>query len=137
MKKYIAIILAATFLFLCFGCTNKNDFPTISASEVESIHVWAEGTYNEIQLNTHEMKTFIKLYNKSEYKGEGTGNGGTPEWGVFVCYKNGSEMYINEFNGRNLDFELSLHTASGQEAWCYINNQELMKFIQEKVEKME
>lgn len=135
MKKYIAIILTVTLIFLCVGCATNQDFPTITAAEVESIHVWVQGTYNEMQLNTDDMQTFITLYNRSQYMGEATGNGGTPEWGVFVCYKNGDELYMNEFNGFE-DFEVSLHTSTGKKAWCYINNQDLMRFLTEKVKNI-
>ena len=136
MKKYIAIILAVTFVFLCIGCSASNDYPQISYAQIESVHVWAQGTYNDMQLNVDEMKTFITLYNQSQYMGEGTGNGGTPEWGVFVCYKNGDELYINEFNGSE-DFEISLHTSTGKKAWCYVNNQELINYLQEMVTQLD
>ena len=135
MKKYIVIIMVFAFIFLCIGCTASEDYPGISSTQVESVHVWVQGTYNEIQLNEDDMETFVALYNQSQYMGEGTGNVGTPEWGVFVCYKNGDELYINEFNGFE-DFEVSLHTSTGKKAWCYINNQELMGFLTEIVEGM-
>lgn len=138
MKKMITLILAVLLICCSAGCTaNVNeDFPTISKNKVESISVWTQHTANSRELDAAEMETVIKLYNQSQYMGEANGNGGTPEWGVCVSFKNGDVLYMNEFNGRE-DFEVSWYTAAGTKAWYYINNQEMMVFITKIIETMD
>lgn len=132
MRKYIAFVMLFVFLFLCVGCAADENGLEISAKDVASVHVWLLGKSGDIPLDSAEMKTFIQLYNQSQYMGEANGNGGTPEWGVQVSFKNGEVLTINEFNGRE-DFEVCWHTAVGEKAWCYINNQKLLDYVTEIV----
>lgn len=136
MKKWMALVLFVVLVLLSVGCTAKDDSTSISSAQVESISVWAGYSGDEKQLTKQETKTFIQLYNQSQHMGKANGNGGTPEWGVRVSFKNGDVLCINEFNGRE-DFEVSWYTADGMKAWCYINNQELMDFITEIIETMD
>ena len=128
MRRYIAVVLLFVFLFLCVGCAADENGLEIFAKEVASVHVWSQGKSGDILLDSAETATFIDLYNQSEYMGEANGNGGTPEWGICVSLKNGDELYINEFNGRE-DFEVSWYTAVDKKAWCYVNNPELLSYM--------
>ena len=124
------VVLLFVFLFLCVGCTAVENGLEISAKDVASVHVWLVGKSGDIPLDSAETATFIDLYNQSEYMGEANGNGGTPEWGVCVSFKNGDVLYINEFNGRE-DFEVSWYTAVDTKAWYYVNNPELLNYMAE------
>lgn len=107
-------------------------FPQITTDKVDRISAWVQGAGGERQLNAEETETLIALFNKSRYEREGTGEGGTPEYGVTVYDQNGAVLTINDFHSLDLDFEVTLRNADGErESWCYVNNEELEIYLTE------
>jgi hypothetical protein len=105
--------------------------PRITASKVDRIVVWTQALKEPPQLDAGEKGTIISLFNKARYMGKGTGEGGTPEYGVVVYLKDGSRMQISAFHGLGRNFEVSLHNAKGKKTiWCYINSPELEDFLE-------
>lgn len=130
MKKRISLILAVILLLGLSSCailTNKR-FPQIDTQQVESISFWSYAASK--QMNSEDIDKFIQLYHGSRYSGQGTGEGGTPEFGVEVCFKDGAILYVNDFQALDRDFEVALIDASGERTeWCYINNQKLLEYL--------
>ena len=132
MKKWIAFVLVLVVLFSFAGCGNNNPLSEIALKKVASIELWCNDPFTKVELNAEEIETFVKLYNASQYQGEGTGVGGTPVFGATVYYEDGSAFCINEFNG-TADLEVTFHSSTKQGAWCYVNNPELLTYMEEKL----
>ncbi len=117
------IVLIAFCLLLCFLVGCNGHYKTVDIEEVASAKVWTHnGSY---ELNAEELTELIKLYNSSEYKGEATGEGGTPAFGVSVEYGNGKELVVNEYGWKSIQFEVFENSSKG----FYLNNEELLSFI--------
>lgn len=130
MRKYIALVLVVFLVLLSVGCTANDDFPQISARKVFSVSLWSQDSESFIELNEEQTETFIQLYNQSQYYGEATGAGGTPEYGAFVYYKNDDFFIINKFNANYADVEVTFYKNQFEKKdWCYVINPELMDYI--------
>lgn len=122
--------IALGILVLCISIfVNDIKIHKLYPDQVVAIEVWPH-----CKLNAEDTEAFIKLYNKSKYKGEGTGEGGTPEYGAAVCFADGTFLLINEFGSPERDFEVFFREADGKKKdWYYVNNQDLREFLLEKV----
>ncbi len=132
MKKWIAVIVLLAFLLSFVGCGQNERLPKMSAGEIVSIEIWSNDPFMKVMLDAEDIRTFVKLYNASEYQGEGTGVGGTPIYGAIISDKDGSEFYINEFNG-NADLEVTFLGGPDQFVWCYADNQALLDYMADKL----
>lgn len=140
MKKKVFIIsilgaIALCVLTLCVLLFAKHiNMYKIDSDQVEKITIWYYLSDGEQELNAHDAETFIKLFNKAKYGGQGTGEGGTPEYGLVVYYVDGSYLRINDFRRMGRNFEVSLHDANGHKKdWYYMNSQDLYEFVSEMV----
>ncbi len=127
MKKIISMLIPLILLLSLSACSSS--FKHIEIDEVESITAWIledGGTHKSHELTQEEIKTFLELYNASTYVGKATGEGCTPQFGAAIELKSNRSMYVNEFCGKIADIEAGS---------SYINNQELLKFIQEYAQK--
>ena len=130
MKKFFPLILALICVLGFSCCVVKwyKRFPQIDAQRVEKITVWSYTARQ--QLDSDEIDKFIQMYRSSQYNGNGTGEGGTPEFGASVYYIDGSVLHVNDFQTMGRDFEVTLFDATGKrEVWCYINNQALLEYL--------
>ena len=124
-KRILPLLIAILFLLSFSACGNS--FEHIELDDVESIRVWLhedDGAYNYRDLTQGEIMSFIELYNTSTYVGKATGEGCTPQFGASIELKNDRTLLVNEFCGKNADIEAGKH---------YINNQELLQYIQDCV----
>ena len=103
MKRVLLAILAAVLCFALASCDAKR----ISESKVEKAEL------NGYLLPEEDLNTFIYWFNKAEYKGEGTGEGGTPDYTLEVFFKDGSTMRISDFGGKGITFEVFRFDADG------------------------
>ncbi len=135
MKKHrIASIFSALFIvILCaslFAACQRVE--QIDANQVERIEVWHQ-LGGSLELTADDSARFIDLYNSSKYEGKGTGDGGTPDFGILVYFRDGTYLSASDFFGK---LEVSLRTADGgQKAWYYISSKELYTFVSELADK--
>ncbi len=125
MKKILFLLISFILLLSLSACGAS--FEHIELDDVESIKIWLyedDGTYNYRNLTQGEIMTFIELYNTSTYVGKATGEGCTPQFGASIELKKDRTLLVNEFCGQKADIEAGKY---------YINNQELLKFIQDQV----
>lgn len=131
MKKHkiAAIFSALCIVILCVSLfTACQKIERIEASQVERIVIWAQNT-EEYELNAEDAARFIELYNASKYKGKGTGEGGTAEFGICVYFRDGTCLRANDFFGK---LEVSIHNVDGKTRdWYYISSEELYTFVSE------
>ena len=121
MKRILALLICLMMLLSLSACGSS--FKHIKIDEVKSITAWIleDGdTQISRELTQEEIKTFLELYNASTYVGKATGEGGTPQYGATIEFKNDHYLFVNEFCGNTADIE------SGK---SYINNKELLEFI--------
>lgn len=132
-NKWMIIALCALLLvglfWVCRGNINRIDANTVlkvSFGSTPEFDGWS----------VEDTETFIDLFNEAQYAGKGTGEGGTPDITVFVYFKDGSYMWVSDFDGRGLDFEVTLHGSDKKiDAWYYLNSEELKIFILEMLDK--
>ena len=133
MKKKVLICSILGAIVLCIVgivlVVHYTGVHKINSGKVDAIVVWAHGLKDQ-GLNAADAKTFIKLFNKSTYRGEGTGEGGTPEYGVEVRFVDGSYLLVNQFAKSRHMFEVSLRDKNdAYKDWYYIESQELYEFL--------
>lgn len=126
MKKIFALILGIVLILSLCSCSLKR-YPTIEAEQVESIFLWEHTSCWE--MDPDQSEKFLKLYNRSWYKGKGTGEGGTPGFGVKIHFVDGAVWYINDFQTMGRDFEVGLFEDDQRKAWFYLNNQALLDYL--------
>ncbi len=130
MKKAAALLLAVVMLLSVTGCGHDQ----VDLSDVEKVSLWPLG----IDLPEEESDKIIELYNQATYRGEATGEGGTPEYGFIIYFKNGSCILVQEFLGQQ-DFEVSFRGSDGKrikdQPTIYLDNSELLSYVQELIEK--
>ena len=125
MKKILFLLISFILLLSLSACGGS--FEHIKLDDVESIKVWLyedDGTYNCRNLTQGEIMSFIELYNTSTYVGKAIGEGSTPQFGATIKLKNNRTLLVNEFISAKADIEAGKH---------YINNQELLQYIQDCV----
>jgi len=62
---------------------------------VKKAVVWTHQPEN--QLTEDEVLKIIEEYNKSKYGRRATGEGGTPDFGLIIFFKNGQKTLVNDF----------------------------------------
>ena len=130
MKKFVPFLLASILMIglIGYGINSCQRFPKIDPEQVDTVSVWVHTS--QWNMTSSDVDKFINLYNASKYKGEGTGEGGTPAFGVEVYFVDGSELHIHDFQAMGRDFEVTFFDASGERtAWYYINNQALLEYL--------
>lgn len=126
MKKTICMFLLLAICLALVSCDNKR----ISESKVEKAEL------NGYLLPEEDLKTFYYWFNKAEYKGEGTGEGGTPDYTLEVFFKDGSTMRIYDFGGKGITFEVFRFDADGNRTeWYYVYIDELETYFERMREK--
>ncbi len=93
LKK--SIILICSTLILLTGC---NPYKTLTPEDVESVMIWTHESQRDMTEN--EISEFLQKYNSSEYGGKATGEGGTPDFGIFILLNDGKEIRVNDFYGK-------------------------------------
>ncbi len=131
MKRIAALLLTLAFLISLTACGGDKKYLEISVDEVQKI-TFSSQTSEDKELTSDEIEAFVKLYNKSEYDGGATGEGGTPYYGVTVYYKDGSRLQINDFHDIGHDFEVAFRNADGKKDInsFYVNNQDLTDYLE-------
>lgn len=135
MKKFVPFLLASILMIglIVYGINGYQRFLKIDPEQVDTISVWVHTV--QWKMTSGDVDKFINLYNASKYRGEGTGEGGTPVFVVDVHFVDGSVLNVNDFQALGRDFEVTLLDATGQrEVWCYINNQPLLEYLCKMVE---
>ena len=135
-RRRIASIFSVLFIVtLCVSLfTACRKMERIEEDQVDKILVWVQNT-EEYELTANDSARFIELYNSSKYEGKGTGEGGTPKFGIYVYFRDGSHLCTNDFFG---ELEVSLYSADGnKKAWYYISSEELYPFVSELANKVE
>ena len=135
-SKIVWIVSALCVVALCVSLfAFWASFHKIDSDEVEKIVLVVQHTKG-YELSASDLERFIRLYNTSIYKGEGTGEGGTPDIQVFVYYQDGSRLIISEFAFKGRDFEVSLRDVNGKKkAWYYVSSKALVAFVSELVDE--
>lgn len=135
MKKFVPFLLASILMIglIGYGINGYQRSPKIDPEQVDTISVWVHTV--QWKMTSGDVDKFINLYNASKYRGEGTGEGGTPAFGVEVYFVDGSELHINDFQAMGRDFEVTFFDANGERtAWYYINNHALLEYLCKMVE---
>ena len=122
-----ALCIAALCVLLFASWRGAHQIDPVRVEKIVISFNQAEG----YELTAAESAAFIKSYNTSAYAGEGTGEGGTPEFGITVHFRDGSILRVNDFSAMGRNFEVSLRDAAGdKKAWYYVNSEELYAFVQ-------
>lgn len=96
---------------------------------IEFWHQFGEG----FELNAEDSARFIELFNASKYEGKGTGEGGTPDFGIRVYFRDGTSLSATDFSGK---LEVSIFSADAEKkAWYYLSSNELYAFLLELADK--
>lgn len=135
--KFASVFSALFIVILCMSLfTACQRVAQIEANEVERIAVWTQIT-EECELNADDSAKFIELFNSSKYEGKGTGEGGTPEFGICVYFHDGTYLRANDFSGfAGRDFEVSFCDSDGnKKEWYYISSKEFYTFVLELANK--
>lgn len=128
----LIILLCVSMLAAC-----KRIKP-IQENQVARIVVWAY-SYGEKQyeLPSGDASRFIEIFNSSKYEGAGTGEGGTPEFGIRVYFRDGSCLHITDFGGFR-KFEVFQCDPGGRNRdWYYVSSEALTAFASEMAKKIE
>lgn len=132
MKKKGIIFGIVGVLLLCVAVVfvlNWNRTDRINAFRVERIELM-DGS-----LSAEKTREFIRLFNSASYAGEWIGDGGTPDYQVFVYYRDGSCLIVSDFRAADRDFEVTLREEDGEKPVSYyVNSEELKEFVSELYE---
>ncbi len=133
LSKNVFVLTIFMLVTLFSGCSSKKE---VKLDDIEYVVLWEQTNNEDYMLNEEDLKEFIKLYNSAVYSGDGTGEGGTPEFGAVIKFKNGSFMRINEFCGNQRTFEITTHKENSERIeWFYAENENLENFIFEKLQQ--
>lgn len=128
-KWMIAALCALLLVGLFFVCrSNKH---RIDAKTVLKVSFGSTPEFDG--WSVEDTETFIDLFNRAKYAGEGTGEGGTPEISVYVYFKDGSYMCVNDFGGKGRNIEVTLFNSDKKT--YYLNSEDLEAFILEMLDK--
>lgn len=126
-NKWLLIALCAILLVAVFAIRQRNLYK-IDPHRVDRITF--EDRPETRELTAEETAKFIELYNSAVYAGKATGDGGTPDYNFTVHFKDGSYMWVNDFNSMGKDFEVSVYNSLKIEiAWYYVDSQHLLTFM--------
>ena len=134
--KNTSVLFALFIVGLCVSLFSAcQRVERIEANQVKRITVWTQIT-EECELNADDSAKFIALFNSSKYEGKGTGEGGTPEFGICVYFCDGTYLLVNDFGCLGKDFEVSLRDSDGNDKeWYYLSSEELYTFVSELANK--
>ncbi len=136
LSKNAFVLTIFMLVTLLVGCSSSKK--EVKLDDIEYVVLWEQTNNEDYMLNEEDLKEFIKLYNSAAYSGEGTGEGGTAEFGAVIEFKDGSFMRINEFCGSQRTFEITTHKENSERTeWFYAENEKLEKFIVEKLQQFE
>ena len=138
MKKSVKLWIIAAVCIVVAGIVllvYMNSFQKISPRQVEKIVLFTSSNHSsDVALDADEVNEFVELYNSAGYGGLANGEGGTPELGVTIYFRNGAILHINEFGGHH-DFEVfRVHFGIKGRAY-YIDSDKLNDFLLALVEK--
>lgn len=134
MKKKLWIIAGVLVLCIVLGVFFWVDRYKLNADKIDRISFGNASTAPV--LNEEETAKFIELFNAADYAGEGTGEGCTPDWSVYVYCKDGSHYLISEFCKAGGMLEVShRYPGEGTKAWFYVQSTEFYDFILEMMDK--
>ena len=132
-SKWFVLALCAILLVALFLIRQRNLYQ-IDPQRVDRITF--EDRPETRELTAEEAARFIELYNSAVYAGKSTGDGGTPDYNFTVYFKDGSYMWVNDFNSMRKDFEVSVRNALKVEiAGYYVDSQPLLDFMHSLVEE--
>ncbi len=106
MKKMLVWVFVGAMVLLFSSCGTA--FAPLETDKVEKITLWTQEA--EVELAAEDIQTVVDLYNTSVYGGKATGEGGTPDWGLYIHLKNGDTMCVNQFFG---EFEVFIEDKAG------------------------
>ena len=129
--KLIASVLCVVVLCLLL-IINWFSLHGINENNVEKIQIGNSSTASGF--NAEETAKFIELFNSASYEGKANGWGITPDWTVYVHYRDGSYLMVSDASGVG-NFEVSLCTAFLRTAHYYIHSEELETFVLELMGK--
>lgn len=104
----------------------------INENNVEKIQIGNSSTASGF--NAEETTKFIELFNSASYEGKANGWGITPDWTVYVHYRDGSYLMVSDASGVG-NFEVSLCNAFLRTAHYHIHSEELETFVLELMNK--
>ena len=126
-SKWLVLVLCAVLLAALFFVRQRNIYQ-IDPSRVDRITFEDRPITRE--LTAEETEKFIILFNSAAYAGKATGDGGTPDYNFTVYFKDGSYMWVNDFNSMRKDFEVSVYNPLKIKiAWYYLDSQSLLNFM--------
>lgn len=129
LLQILSVLLIAALSISLFTACHKIE--EIEESQVEKIVLWVH-VKEDYELTAAEAAKFIELYNSSTCGGEGTGEGGTPEFGIVVYFRDGTTLRANDFED---SLEVTLHDSNEQRtAWYYVKGEELYQFVSDLAE---
>lgn len=82
-----------------------------------------------VELNSHEVWKFMRLYNRSTHAGEVTADGCETEFSAEIYYSDGTYTHLREFNNT----KLYLSPTKAERFWIY--NPQLHDYMVELVDK--
>ena len=119
---FLIIILCMSLMASC------GEIKKLDQSSIEKINIWS-GASKASELTEEQKTEFIKLYNAAEYDGKANGQGGTPQFGIYIDLSDGTKLNVNDFFTK---LEVTVRNKKGKtKAWYYINSQELYTFMSE------
>ena len=139
MKKSIiiwivSVLCAVVLIWLLFNYYNSPH--KLYVNRVKEIKIVSFTTLPTVTLNAEETVKFIELFNSASYEGKTTGEGGTPDWTVFVFYQDGSNLNISEFGSAGSKCEVEMHNKNlFEKSGYYVSSAELRAFILEMQNK--
>ena len=132
-SKKRLIISALCIVGLCLLLViNWFSLHRINKNNVEKIQIGNSQTASGF--NAEDTAKFVELFNSASYTGKAKGWGITPEWTVYVHYRDGSYLMVSDASGVG-NFEIKLCDAFLRTAHYYIHSEELETFILDLMDK--
>ena len=142
MKKVFVITVAFCLLLSLTACSST--VPQVNRDDVEAVILMMSSGSQQYFLSAEEMDRCVELYNQSEKAGKHTGEGGTPNYSVYISLKNGTSIHLNEELHYAYDFAMSknfntqkylnMFLSNFTETY-YVNNSELLVFVETLIEE--
>lgn len=128
-KKTTSVFSIFLIIILCISLlASCGEIEKLDQSSIEEIEIWTESS-KASELTEEQKAEFIKLYNAAEYDGKANGQGGTPQFGIYIDLNDGTKLSVNDFFTK---LEVTVRNKKGKiKAWYYINSKELYTFMSE------
>lgn len=128
LSIFLIIILCMSLMASC------GEIKKLDQISIEKINIWS-GASKISELSEEQKAEFIKLYNAAEYDGKANGQGGTPQFGIYIDLNDGTKLSVNDFFTK---LEVTVRNKKGKiKAWYYINSKELYTFMSELANELE